>query len=91
MYSFSRAWPFPSIKSTVKSDTFYILASMIMNPTAGFGYGQKSDFTTNKNNRTEFILIKKDFDRGNLRGLKYSFGFGRDSFTKTYLPWILKF
>ena len=86
MYSFSRAERFPSIKRTGKSDTFYTLPSMRMNRTAGFGYGQKSDFTKNKNSRTEFISIKRDFDKGNLRGFKYSFGLGRDSFAKAYCP-----
>ena len=86
MYSFSRAERFPSIKRTGKTDTFYTLPSMRMNRTAGFGYGQKSDFTKNKNNRTEFISIKRDFDPGNLRGYKFSFGLGRDSFTKAYCP-----
>ena len=86
MYSFSRAERFPSIKRTGKSDTFYTLPSMRMNRTTGFGYGHKSDFTRNKNNRTEFISIKRDFDVGNQRGLKYSFGLGRDSFTKAYCP-----
>ena len=57
-----------------------------MNRTAGFGYGHKSDFTKNKSIKTEFISIKRDFDEGNQRGLKYSFGLGRDSFTKAYCP-----
>jgi len=86
MYSFSRAERFPPIKRTGKSDTFYTLPSMRMNRTAGFGYGHKSDFTQNKNSRTEFISIKRDFDAGNQRGVKYSFGLGRDSFTKAYCP-----
>ena len=86
MYSFSRAERFPSIKRTGKSDTFYTLPSMRMNRTAGFGYGLKSDFTKNKNSRTEFISIKRDFDKGNQRGFKFSFGLGRDSFGKAYCP-----
>jgi hypothetical protein len=59
---------------------------MRMNRTAGFGYGHKSDFRENKNSKTEFISIKRDFDSGNQRGVKYSFGLGRDSFTKAYCP-----
>ena len=86
MYSFSRAERFPKINRKGKSDTFYTLPSMRMNRTAGFGYGHKSDFTKNKNSRTEFVSIKRDFDEGNQRGLKYSFGLGRDSFTKAYCP-----
>ena len=59
---------------------------MTMRRTAGIGYGTKSDFTTNKYNKTEFISIKRDFDEGNQRGLKYSFGLGRDSLQKAYCP-----
>ena len=84
MYSFSRAERFPALKRRGKTDTFYTLPSVRMNRTCGFGYGTKSDFTTNKNNRTEFVSIKRDFDVGNQRGLKYSFGLGRDSFEKAY-------
>lgn len=86
MYSFSRAERFPTLKRTGKSDTFYNLPSVRMSRTAGIGYGTKSDFTINKNRRTEFISIKRDFDEGNQRGLKYSFGLGRDKFTKAYCP-----
>ena len=86
MYSFSRAERFPPLKRTGKSDTFYNLPSIRMTRTAGIGYGTKSDFTLNKNRRTEFISIKRDFDEGNHRGLKYSFGLGRDSFQKAFCP-----
>ena len=86
MYSFSRAERFPAIKRTGKSDTFYNLPSVAMNRTAGIGYGTKSDFTKSRNIKTEFISIKRDFDEGNQRGLKYSFGLGRDSFLKAYCP-----
>ena len=86
MYSFSRAERFPTLKRTGKSDTFYNLPSVRMSRPAGIGYGTTSDFTINKNRRTEFISIKRDFDEGNQRGLKYSFGLGRDSFQKAYCP-----
>ena len=86
MYSFSRAERFPRINRTGKSDTFYTLPSMRMKRTAGIGYGHKSDFTRNKSMRTEFISIKRDFDEGNKRGFKYSFGLGRECFTKAYCP-----
>ena len=86
MYSFSRADRFPRINRTGKSDTFYNLPSMVMKRGAVFGYGTKSDFTVNKNAKTEFISIKRDFDKENQRGLKYSFGLGRDKFLKAYCP-----
>ena len=86
MYSFSRAERFPTLNRSGKSENFYNLPSMAMTRTAGMGYGIKSDFTVNKNHRTEFISIKRDFDEGNQRGLKYSFGLGRDNFQKAYCP-----
>ena len=86
MYSFSRAERFPTLKRTGKSDTFYNLPSMRMNRTSGIGYGNKSDFTKSRSVKTEFISIKRDFDDGNQRGFKYSFGLGRDSFLKAYCP-----
>ena len=86
MYSFARAERFPPLKRSGKSDTFYTLPSVRMSRTASFGYGTKSDFTKNKNSRTEFVNVKRDFDLGNQRGLKYSFGLGRDHFKKAYCP-----
>ena len=86
MYSFSRAERFPPLKRTGKSDKFYTLPSVRMNRTAGFGYGNKSDFTKTTNVRTEFVDVKRDFDFGNQRGVKYSFGLGRDYFKKAYCP-----
>ena len=86
MYSFSRAARFPAIKRTGKSDTFYTLPSVRMNRTAAFGFGKKSDFTKSRNVNTEFVNVKRDFDIGNQRGLKFSFGLGRDAFTKQICP-----
>ena len=86
MYSFSRAERFPPLKRSGKSDKFYTLPSTRMNRTAGFGYGKKYDFTKSTNIRTEFVNFKRDFDIGNQRGLKYSFGLGRDAFRKAFCP-----
>ena len=86
MYSFGRAERFPPLKWTGKSDRFYTLPSVRMNRTAGFGFGKKSDFTKRSNSHTEFVHIKRDFDEGNQRGVKYSFGLGRDHFTKQIVP-----
>lgn len=86
MYSFGRAERFPPLKRTGKSDRFYTLPSVRMNRTAGFGFGKKSDFTKRSNSHTEFVHIKRDFDEGNQRGVKYSFGLGRDHFTKQIVP-----
>ena len=86
MYSFGRAERFPPLKRSGKSDRFYTLPSVRMNRTAGFGFGKKSDFTKRSNSHTEFVKIKRDFDEGNQRGLKYSFGLGRDYFEKQVVP-----
>ena len=86
MYSFGRAERFPPLNRTGKSDRFYTLPSVRMNRTAGFGFGKKSDFTKRTNSHTEFVNVKRDFDIGNQRGLKYSFGLGRDHFTKQVVP-----
>ena len=86
MYTFNKTPRFPEIDKRGKSDTFYNMPSSIMNRTAGIGFGKKSDFTKNNYRGTEFISIKRDFDKGNQRGYKYSFGLGRDSFAKAYCP-----
>ena len=87
MYSFSKAERFPAINRTGKSDTFYNLPSTIMRRKAGFGFGQKSDFTKARHVPTEFISIKRDFDDKNSQpGFKYSFGLSRDKFAKTVCP-----
>ena len=85
MYSFGRAERFPPLKRVGKSDKFYTLPSVRMNRTAGFGFGLKSDFTKSSSH-TEFVNVKRDFDIGNQRGLKFSFGLGRDAFTKQFVP-----
>ena len=86
MYTFARAPRFPPLKRTGKSDTFYTLPSVRMNRTASFGFGNKSDFTKSKKSNTEFVNVKRDFDIGNQRGLKYSFGLGRDAFKNQVVP-----
>ena len=86
MYSFSKAPRFPAIDKKGKCDTFYNLPSCKMNRTCGMGFGNKSDFTKKNYRGTEFISIKRDFDEGNQRGLKYSFGLGREKFAKQVCP-----
>ena len=86
MYSFARAERFPPLKRCGKSDKFYTLPSVRMNRTAGFGFGTKYDFTKSQNLTTEFGNLKRDFDIGNLKGLKFSFGIGRDAYRKVYCP-----
>ena len=86
MYTFNKTPRFPEIDKRGKSDTFYNMPSSIMNRTAGIGFGKKSDFTKNNYRGTEFISIKRDFDKGNQRGLKYTFGLARDKFERQVVP-----
>jgi hypothetical protein len=53
---------------------------------AAMGYGHKSDFTKKNYRGTEFISIKRDYDTGNQRGFKYSFGLARDKFERQVVP-----
>lgn len=84
MYSFGKAPRFPLFRRN-GSDMFYDLPSVRTKRTTGLGYGKRSDFTKNSKNQSEFISIKRDFDKGNLRGLKYSFGLGREK-TNPVIP-----
>ena len=56
---------------------------MRMNHIAGFGYAHKLDFKKNKNSIIEFIFIKRDFDEGNQRRVKWCFVLGHN-LTKAY-------
>lgn len=85
MYSFSRAPRFPTLNRLGKSDMFYNLPSTRMKRSTSLGFGHKSDFTKNSGGG-EFISIKRDFDKGNLPGLKFSFGIARDKFRKAICP-----
>ena len=85
MYSFSKAPRFPSLKRNGKSDIFYNLPSMKSTRCASLGFGSKYDFTKNSN-ASEFISIKRDFDKGNQPGKKYSFGISREKFRKAFCP-----
>jgi hypothetical protein len=86
MYTFSKAPRFPEINKNGKTDSIYNLPSSIMNRKAAMGYGHKSDFTKKNYRGTEFISIKRDYDEGNQRGFKYSFGLARDKFERQVVP-----
>ena len=85
MYSFSRAERFPPIKRSGYCDAFYNLPSMTMTRHASIGVGGKSDFTKrSKGSYAEFYSVKRDFDKGNLRGPSFTFGIARDKYAKVY-------
>ena len=72
-------------------NTIYNIPSSRMNRTAAMGFGRKSDFTKNFYRGTEFISIKRDFDKGNEPGVKYTFGLARDKFEKQVVPGFKNF
>ena len=86
MYSFNKANRFRTIDKRGKSDALYILPSTKMTRKAAFGYGDKYDFFKENHKITEFISIKRSYDKNFYPGYKYSFGLGRDKFLKRVIP-----
>jgi len=86
MYTFSKAPRFPEIDKRGKTDSIYNIPHSRMNRTAAIGFGKKSDFTKKNYRGTEFISIKRDYDKGNQPGFKYTFGLARDQFEKQVCP-----
>ena len=86
MYTFNKSPRFPEIDKRGKSDQFYNIPSSKMKRTAAIGFGQKSDFTKKNYRGTEFISIKRDYDKGNPKGLYYTFGLARDKFERQVVP-----
>ena len=86
MYTFGKADRFMKIDRTGKTDSYYTLPSVTMVRKAGIGYGLKADVTKNYFTPTEFISIKRSYDKDYQPGLKYSFGLARDKFAKQVVP-----
>ena len=86
MYSFGKAKRFRTIDRTGKSDSLYILPSTKMTRNTALGYGTKYDFFKENHKITEFISIKRSYDKNFSPGYKYSFGLGREKFTKKAIP-----
>ena len=84
MFSFSKSPRFFKLKRDGKVDKFYNLPSTLNKRSTAMGFGKKSNFIP-KNN-SEFISIKRYFDKGNQPGLKYSFGISREKYLKVYIP-----
>lgn len=84
MYSFSKAERFPPVKRS-GCDRFFLLPPIKHSRCAGFGFGNKYDFTkVKKGNNPEFYSVKRDFDKDNLKGPCYSFGAARETYEKVY-------
>jgi hypothetical protein len=84
MFSFSKTPRFFRLKQDEKVDKFYNLPSTLGKRSAAMGFGKKYFFKPK--NISEFISIKRYFDKNYQPGFKYSFGISRDKFSKVYYP-----
>jgi hypothetical protein len=91
MFTFNKSRRFPKLDKTGKTDSIYNIPSSKTQRKTTLGYGKKSDFTKGFYRGTEFISIKRDFDRGNEPGVKYTFGLARDKFEKQVVPGFKNF
>ena len=85
VYSFSKSPRFFNLKLDGKSENFYNLLSTLSKRLTCLGFGKRINFNQ-KNNSSEFISIKRYFDKGNQTGLKYSFGISREKYLKVLHP-----
>ena len=85
MFSFSKTPRFFKIKQDEGIDKFYNLPSTLTKRSTAMGFGNRLNFTA-KNSDTEFISIKRYFDKNYQPGYKFSFGVSRDKFSKVYYP-----
>lgn len=85
MFSFGKAERFPKIKSNGYSNNFYNLPEVRMTRFTTLGRGNKYDFTAGAKSKSPvFYDYKSDFDQEHPNSPRYSFGLGRDKFTKAY-------
>ena len=85
MFSFSKTPRFFKTKQDEGVDKFYNLPSTLTKRSTALGFGNRLNFTA-KNSDTEFISIKRYFDKNYQPGYKFSFGVSRDKFSKVYYP-----
>lgn len=96
MYSFSKAprFPEPFVNTKIPEEKrkqdiykFYDIPSTLVTRKTKFdGKASRYDFTkVAKNNKSEFVVLRSDFDKDHPHGPKYSFGVGRDKFGKVYI------
>ena len=86
MYTFNKAQRFPNVDKKGKTDTIYNIPSARNKRKTTL-----SDFTKGFYRGTEYISIKRDFDKGNEPGVKYTFGLARDKFNKQVVPGFKNF
>ena len=76
VYSFSKSPRFSRPKLDGKCENFFNLSSTLSKRSTCLGFGKRINFNQ-KNTSSEFISIKRYFDKGNQPGPKYSFGISR--------------
>ena len=85
MFSFPKAERFPKLRSSHSISCFYNLPEVRMTRFTTLGKGNKSDFTSGARSKSPvFYSAKSDFDQSNPHSPRYTFGLGRDKFTKAY-------
>ena len=85
MFSFSKSPRFFKLKRDTQVDKFYNLPSTLAKRSTAMGFGKKLNFSS-KNSGSEFISIKRYFDKNYQPGLKFSFGISREKYSKVYYP-----
>ena len=85
MYSFSKSTRFPKIDRRGYADALYLLPEIKSKRSTTFGLGNKYDFTkSQKGMNTQFYSNGSDFDKEHPHSPCFSFGVGRDKYSKVY-------
>ena len=85
MYSFSKSSRFPKQDRRGYADALYLLPEIKSKRSTTFGLGNKYDFTrTQKGINTQFYSNGSDFDKDHPHSPCFTFGVGRDKYSKVY-------
>ena len=85
MYSFSKSSRFPKQDRRGYADALYLLPEIKSKRSTTFGLGNKYDFTrTQKGINTQFYSNGSDFDTDHPHSPCFTFGVGRDKYSKVY-------
>lgn len=82
MYTFSKTPRFQELKKSSSSSFFYNIPPQVSTRKAFIGYGNKSDFTKDKDTNAPFYQVPRIFEGPHPTAPKYSFGLGRNYFQK---------
>ena len=85
MYSFSKSSRFPKQDRRGYADALYLLPEIKSKRSTTCGLGNKYDFTrTQKGINTQFYSNGSDFDKDHPHSPCFTFGVGRDKYSKVY-------